>query len=242
MCESWIACSHNTNGLCNHLHSQHILHRYVPVSVSLLLQKQPICHKLQSLLMVMNYILISLLAGNEHIKQFTSKHTLHRHTKNQTIPHIKLSLQPPSPLTPSITASGQLCHNHKHIHILPSHTRHREKRGDQCVNGPTTIVNTSFLKHTTVWATAHPRIHRQLDNMCPHFGTVPQGHHTYTSPLTDTYNYNKYRPHEEKKQTISNLHWERQHLRYVVSSHTTTRIKPPASHKSNQAIHSNKHV
>lgn len=57
------------------------------VCVSLLLQKQPICRQLQSLLMVTNYIPISLLAGNELIKQFTTKHILQTHKEANITPH-----------------------------------------------------------------------------------------------------------------------------------------------------------
>jgi hypothetical protein len=40
---------------------------------------------------------------------------------------------------------------------------------------------------------------------------IPQGNHIYNSPSIDTHDYSKYRPHaeshhEEKKQTVSDLH------------------------------------
>jgi hypothetical protein len=71
---------------------------YIPVCVSLLLQKQPISRIILSLLMVINYITISVMAGNKLITQFTTKPIVHRHIKKQTIPHIKLAIQPPSHL------------------------------------------------------------------------------------------------------------------------------------------------
>jgi len=47
-------------------------------------------------------------------------------------------------------------------------------------------------------------------------GRIPQGNHIYTRPSIDTYDYSKYRPHaethHEEKQTVSDLHRERQHL------------------------------
>jgi hypothetical protein len=53
--------------------------RYTIVCVSLLLQKQTTYCKLQSQLMGRNYITISLLAGSELIKEFTTKDILHTH-------------------------------------------------------------------------------------------------------------------------------------------------------------------
>jgi ABC-type nickel/cobalt efflux system permease component RcnA len=62
---------------------------YIPVWVSLLLQKHTTYRKLQSHIMVRNYITISLLAGNEIIKQFTTKHILHRHTHTHMHKHMR---------------------------------------------------------------------------------------------------------------------------------------------------------
>jgi hypothetical protein len=90
---------------------------YMPVCVSLLLQKQTIYRKLQSLLTVRNYILIILLAGNELIKQFTTKHIVHTHTHKQTNNSQHKSHTSANftsnvfPHQASITSSVQLCYN-----------------------------------------------------------------------------------------------------------------------------------
>jgi hypothetical protein len=117
----------------------------------------------------------------------------------------------------------------QHMHIVPSQTRRREKRRDQCVNGPKSIVNTSFPIHNTsiphIFFTPITHfVSRRLERH--HKETIP-----YISPLTDTYDYNKHKPHaeshhKEKKQAVSDIHWGRQHLRYAVFIHPTTRINP----------------
>jgi len=88
---------------------------YMSVCLSLLLQKQTIYRKLQSLLMVRNYILIILLACNELIKQFTTKHIVHTHKETNNSPHKShTSANFTSNIFPheaSITSSVQLCYN-----------------------------------------------------------------------------------------------------------------------------------
>jgi hypothetical protein len=94
---------------------------YTPVCVSLLLQKQTTYRKLQSHIMVRNYILISLLAGNELITEFTTKHILHTHKHTHTHKETNNSLCKSHtsanftsnifPDQASITSCVQLCHN-----------------------------------------------------------------------------------------------------------------------------------
>ena len=67
--------------------------------------------------MVTIHSLVSLLAGNELIKECTTKHVLHRHTIKQTNntlqkTHTSATLNSNIyPDQPSITASAQLCCN-----------------------------------------------------------------------------------------------------------------------------------
>ena len=70
-CESLTACSHNNNGPGTYLHSQDILHCYMPclcitvvTEAANMLQTSATLNG-QPLLMVTNYILKSLLPGNE---------------------------------------------------------------------------------------------------------------------------------------------------------------------------------
>jgi hypothetical protein len=77
---------------------------YRPVCVSLLLQKQTTYCKLQSYLMVRNYITISLQAGSELIKQFTRAH-MHTHVHEDT-----------HALTSTLARARAQAHTHTHTH------------------------------------------------------------------------------------------------------------------------------